>query len=166
VSYVTPVPGVTSAQVADEVVAEITKLGGRAIANHSSVTDWPATKEAANPHTTLKPGHRADQGQRLGPPGSAPAACSTVTTRSYPRPRRTTCRGVAGGLVTAPTALGSGDSSSGPDRFMPMTAAVHDAESETSSYESPYSTAGRFQRVVVLAGHPVRQCAVAARRYV
>jgi hypothetical protein len=70
VSYVTPVPGVTSAQVADEVVAEITKLGGRAIANHSSVTDWAATKEAANPHTTLKPGHRADQEQRLGPPGS------------------------------------------------------------------------------------------------
>jgi NAD(P)-dependent dehydrogenase (short-subunit alcohol dehydrogenase family) len=44
VSYVTPVPGVTSAQVADEVVAEITKLGGRAIANHSSVTDWAATE--------------------------------------------------------------------------------------------------------------------------
>jgi NAD(P)-dependent dehydrogenase (short-subunit alcohol dehydrogenase family) len=44
VSYVTPVRGVTSAQVADEVVAEITKLGGRAIANHSSVTDWAATE--------------------------------------------------------------------------------------------------------------------------
>lgn len=29
---------------ADEVVAEITKLGGRAVANHSSVTDWAATE--------------------------------------------------------------------------------------------------------------------------
>lgn len=29
---------------ADEVVAEITKLGGRAVANHASVTDWGATE--------------------------------------------------------------------------------------------------------------------------
>ncbi|MER5182457.1 SDR family NAD(P)-dependent oxidoreductase [Streptomyces sp. NPDC002896] len=29
---------------ADDVVAEITKLGGRAVANHGSVTDWAATE--------------------------------------------------------------------------------------------------------------------------
>lgn len=29
---------------ADEVVAEITKLGGQAVANHASVTDWAATE--------------------------------------------------------------------------------------------------------------------------
>ncbi|MFF4034285.1 SDR family NAD(P)-dependent oxidoreductase [Streptomyces sviceus] len=29
---------------ADDVVAEITKLGGRAVANHASVTDWSATE--------------------------------------------------------------------------------------------------------------------------
>ena len=48
---------------ADEVVAEITKLGGRAVANHASVTDWAATEAHGRGHGrgVRPPRHRGEQ---------------------------------------------------------------------------------------------------------